>query len=265
MPTHIRWGEPSMLHFVITLVCISLVSTVSFARTYSTPYYESDRGHNYDYVFGIYDVNSDNPDYVDPNFENGIALPSPLYNPLYASYDMIVVANKKDLKIEGTDLVEPAQTARVYIRENALIALGLDKFQHILGYDTQSGLLFFWTTSTARAGHATPAGFFTTEGFSSEHLSSRYKLAPMPWTVFFNSNIGSHGVTGRPVQLLGKQASAGCVRMEPQRARDLFHLVGQVGYGSVDRIDPVTGKPLANSNGEILKTMSYKTLFIVKD
>lgn len=252
-----------MKYFVmLTLV---VFASAAYSRTYPVHTYEQDKNHNWNYLYGIYDENPDNPNYSDPNFEEAIQLPSPLYNPLYESYDVIVVVNKKDLKIEGTELVEKGQTVRVYARQEALDVIGADKLQHIQGYDEASGLLFYWTASTARSGKFTPSGYYTPESFSSDHYSSKYNSAAMPWTVFFNGDIGSHGVRGKPVQDLGNPASAGCVRLEPQRGRDLFHLVGQVGQGEVDRIDKITGSPIYDKDGNPRKYTRYKTLFIVKD
>lgn len=241
-----------------------LINSAAFARTYPVSTYEEDQNHNWSYNFGIYETNPDNPNYLDPNFEEALSLPSPLYNPLYASYDVIVIANKTDLKIAGTELVERGQTVRVYARKEALERLS-ERLQFIQGYDESSGLLFYWTSSTARPGKTTPSGYYTPESFSSDHKSSLYNNAPMPWTVFFNSDIGSHGVKGGAVKDLGTPASAGCVRLEPQRARDLFHLVGQIGKGAVDKLNKSTGTPYYDKDGKPIQHQQYKTLYVIRD
>lgn len=248
-----------------TFLLTFLISSLGFSRTYPVLKYEQDKNFNYDYEFGNHEPLSEDLSYADPNFEEAIQLPSPLYNPTYQSYDLIVVVNKTDLSIPNTDLIEKGQTARVYLRKEALLRLGSHKFQMTQGYHEASGLIFYWSNSTARTGKDTPSGFYPPELFSSEHQSSIYNSANMPWTVFFNANIGSHGVLGNPINILGTPASAGCVRLEPQRARDLFHLVGQIGEGSIDLLDKKTGIPAHNQDGSVKQRFGYKTLFIVKD
>ncbi len=249
----------------IPLITILFLSTSGFSRTYPVSDYDQDKNANYDYAFGDYVSPGEKLNYSDPNFEDAIKLPSPLYNPIYQSYDALVVANKSDISIQGTDLIEKGQTVRVYLRKEALLRIGSHKFEKTQGYDETSGLIFYWYGSTARAGKTTPSGFYLPESFSSEHQSSLYNNAHMPWTVFFNANIGSHGVLGTPINMLGKEASAGCIRLEPQRARDLFHLIGQLGRGLVDAIDKKTGAPLYLEDGSIKQVEAYKTIYIVKD
>lgn len=174
--------------------------------------------------------------YEDPDFSIAEALPSPLYDERFDSYKVVVIINKYDLP------GEPGQTMRVYHRDY--------------------GLMYFWWVSTARAGKSTPDGYFRAQVFSSRHRSSLYNGAPMPWSVFFNGNIATHGTFEPNISRLGEKASAGCVRLEPQRAEELFHMVGHSGVGYVDRIGPL-GLPVYKQ-GRIDQDRAYKALFIVK-
>ena len=97
--------------------------------------------------------------------------------------------------------------------------------------------------------------------FSSRHVSRTiYRkqgiVAPMPWATFFNGGIASHGTPF--ISKLGRKASHGCIRLEEFRAQELFHLVGQSGFGKVQAIERNTGKPLDQYFD------SYKAIFIVE-
>ena len=85
----------------------------------------------------------------------------------------------------------------------------------------------------------------------------------MPWAVFFNGNIATHGIFDGNIDLLGSRASAGCVRLEPNRARALFHLIGNSGTGWVDEIN-ANGFRTLGIDGKPLKKWGYRTLVIVK-
>ncbi len=216
---------------------LMLFSLTAFAqkRTYPVPDYQADPQAVFDLSI---EEDFENPrKYTDPDFNIALALPSPLLDQRFESYEVIVVANQEDLK------GEPGQTVRVY--------------------DRQAGLRYFWKSSTARAGKVTPNGYFRVEGFSSRHQSSLYDNAPMPWAVFFNGNIATHGVFDTNIDRLGTRASAGCVRLEPNRARALFHLIGNSGAGYVDEIN-ANGFRSLGVDGQPIKKWGYKTLVIVK-
>jgi lipoprotein-anchoring transpeptidase ErfK/SrfK len=84
-----------------------------------------------------------------------------------------------------------------------------------------------WPVSTARRGKVTPTGSWTAKWLSRHHKSSRYKGAPMPYSIFYNGNYAVHGTyqTGK----LGRPASAGCIRLSPDHAAKLFSLVKSEG------------------------------------
>jgi hypothetical protein len=85
----------------------------------------------------------------------------------------------------------------------------------------------------------------------------------MPYAVFFVGDIATHGVLGAPILKLGTPASAGCSRLEPQRAKDLFHLIGIIGKGDVTMLSR-DGVPVLDKEGNEKVTEAYSTLIIVR-
>jgi hypothetical protein len=206
-----------------------------YGRTYPVPRYELDHGANPQYRFAS---EQSFPPYRDPPIGQAVDLPNPLDEPAFHSYDVIVVVNKKDHTFWGRP-----ETLRVYKRG--------------------AGLLYYWLISTGHTGWGTPSGYFLPTGFSSRHWSSSFD-APMFWSVFFHGGKALHSSLDREaLGDLGSPASHGCIHIEELRAEALFHLIGQSGYGPVDKLDPSTGRPLANSMGEIELVEAPKALIIV--
>ncbi|MFN5746055.1 MAG: L,D-transpeptidase [Methylococcaceae bacterium] len=201
-----------------------------FPRTRPTPRYENDPGANAQYHFGVTKAFSP---YVDPDKSVAMGLPDPLDDPDFASYNLIVVISKAE-----SDFWGPEQTLRVYKR-------GV-------------GLLYYWLVSTGMRGHETASGYFTPKEFSSRHWSQEYD-APMLWAVFFHGGMALHSsLDSQSIADMGKAAeSHGCVHEEDYRAEEMFHLIGQSGYGPVDQISEASGRKTG-------KTVSaYKTLIII--
>ncbi len=242
------------------LPALMFVASQAQARTWPNGSYDRDPGRDYHHVFGEFHGVAN---YADPDFAEGARMASPLYNPLYQSYDVIVVVNKSDIRGKNGELYERGQRIRVYVRQEAWNLLNARNTQNIAP-DSQSGLLYYWKTSTARPGHATPAGHYRIQTFSSDHKSSAYNNSPMPFAVFFrNDGYATHGVDPHYYSHLGHVASAGCVRLETQRAQDLFHLIGQVGKGAVDNLKR-DGSPTLGADGQVAKVTAYKTLYIIR-
>jgi lipoprotein-anchoring transpeptidase ErfK/SrfK len=84
-----------------------------------------------------------------------------------------------------------------------------------------------WPVSTARSGKVTPTGSWSAKWLSRYHKSSRYNGAPMPYSIFYNGNYAVHGT--HQITKLGRPASAGCVRLSPDHAKQLFALVKAEG------------------------------------
>jgi hypothetical protein len=89
-------------------------------------------------------------------------------------------------------------------------------------------MLWRWPVSTGRAGHDTPNGQFRAFRMEEDHYSEEWDNAPMPHSIFFTKK--GHAIHGyHDTKNLGRPASAGCVRLHPDHARQLFALVKQQG------------------------------------
>jgi len=84
-----------------------------------------------------------------------------------------------------------------------------------------------WSVSTAPKGKYTPRGQWRGKWPSKNHKSSRYNNAPMPYSIFYSGNYAIHGTN--QVSLLGRPASAGCIRLHTSNAKKLFTMAQQVG------------------------------------
>ena len=87
-----------------------------------------------------------------------------------------------------------------------------------------------WMVSTARSGKVTPRGRWKAKWLSRHHRSSRYKGAPMPYSIFYNGNFAVHGTN--QIKKLGRPASAGCIRLHPENAAVLFGLTKSYGLNN---------------------------------
>lgn len=87
-----------------------------------------------------------------------------------------------------------------------------------------------WPVSTARRGKVTPTGSWSAKWLSRHHKSSRYNNAPMPYSIFYNGNFAVHGTY--QTKQLGRPASAGCVRLSPAHAQQLFTLAKAEGLSN---------------------------------
>ena len=84
-----------------------------------------------------------------------------------------------------------------------------------------------WPVSTARKGKVTPTGTWNPKVLKRKHFSSLYNNAPMPWSIFYSGNFAIHGTNA--TSKLGRPASAGCVRLHPENARQLYNWVQNAG------------------------------------
>lgn len=226
---------------LLTLVELASPSGVSagawegYGRSVPKPRYEQDEGANFQYRFGVHEAFTP---YRDPDRSEAESLPDPLLDPAFSSYRLIVIVNKADDAFWGR-----GQTLRVYRRGE--------------------GLIYYWLISTGIPGFETPSGYFIPQGFSYRHWSGPYD-APMLWSVFFNGGVSLHSSLDRDaLYKLGRAAdSHGCVHVEDHRAEELYHLVGQSGYGLIDQIGRHNGRPVRAGKAR-KKISGYRTLIIV--
>lgn len=87
--------------------------------------------------------------------------------------------------------------------------------------------LYVWDVSTGRKGYGTPTGNFKPIRMHEMWYSSKYENAPMPHSIFFYGGYAIHATFD--VANLGRVASHGCVRLDPENAETLFDLVNRVG------------------------------------
>ncbi len=85
-----------------------------------------------------------------------------------------------------------------------------------------------WKVSTGRRGYYTPTGTYSPKWLSKHHRSRKYNNAPMPFAIFFRGGYAVHGTTD--LKRLGRPASHGCVRLDPNHAAKLFSLVEREGF-----------------------------------
>ena len=86
---------------------------------------------------------------------------------------------------------------------------------------------YSWKVSTGRKGFETPPGQFRPDYLDELHHSTKYENAPMPYSVFFNDGIAVHATT--ETKRLGRPASHGCVRLDPENAEVFFRAVAKIG------------------------------------
>ena len=85
-----------------------------------------------------------------------------------------------------------------------------------------------WAISSGKFGYETPPGRFRPQWATKMHYSRKYYNSPMPYSVFFNGGIATHGTAHS--RLLGRAASHGCIRLQTANARKFYTLVKRHGY-----------------------------------
>lgn len=84
------------------------------------------------------------------------------------------------------------------------------------------------STGRRSAGYGTKRGDCWKPYYTNKmHYSKQYDDAPMPWSVFYFGGFAIHGTYA--VSNLGNEASHGCVRVHPTKAKEIFETVNRVG------------------------------------
>ena len=110
----------------------------------------------------------------------------------------------------------------------AAVLIQIDKSTQRMTVSQDGRALYNWPVSTGQNGYDTPSGSFTPFRMEKDHFSREWDDAPMPNSIFFTER--GHAIHGTEhVRNIGRPASHGCVRLEPQNARVLFALVKQEG------------------------------------
>jgi lipoprotein-anchoring transpeptidase ErfK/SrfK len=130
-----------------------------------------------------------------------------------------VVEELPEAVVEGKPLERPEPTLFAHINLTT---------QSMTVRDASTGEEYGpWKISSARGGYTTPTGTFSVNYTSRMHYSKQYHWSPMPYSVFFNRGVATHGThaTGS----LGRPASHGCVRLHTRNAKTFYHLVEKHG------------------------------------
>jgi hypothetical protein len=111
---------------------------------------------------------------------------------------------------------------------DAKVLISIDKSTQRMTVSVDGATRWTWPVSTGRRGRATPAGSFQAFRMEEDHYSKEWDDAPMPHSIFFTKR--GHAIHGSfDIKHLGSPASAGCVRLHPDNAKQLFALVKEQG------------------------------------
>ncbi|ADV45847.1 L,D-transpeptidase [Nitratifractor salsuginis] len=128
----------------------------------------------------------------------------------------------------------PQAYAKTYLKMKTLLnpakkylIVHIDKRRQEMRVYLDNDYLGGWHVSTARRGYWTPDGVFRPYSLERMHYSRKYHHSPMPWSVFFKGGFAIHGTYA--IRHLGHPASHGCVRVHPDNAKKLYHLIRRYG------------------------------------
>jgi hypothetical protein len=111
---------------------------------------------------------------------------------------------------------------------DAKVVIAIDKPSQQMTVSVDGATRWVWPVSTGRRGHATPNGTHQAFRMEEDHYSKEWDDAPMPHSIFFTKR--GHAIHGSyDIKRLGTAASAGCVRLHPDHAKQLFALVKEHG------------------------------------
>jgi hypothetical protein len=115
---------------------------------------------------------------------------------------------------------------------SAKILIEIDKSAQRMTVSQDGQQLYTWPVSTGQRGYDTPGGEFTPFRMEKDHFSREWDDAPMPNSIFFTKQ--GHAIHGTEhLRNIGRPASHGCVRLEPQNAEVLFGMVKREGMANV--------------------------------
>lgn len=132
----------------------------------------------------------------------------------------------------------------------AAVLIQVDKTAQQMTVSVDGSKRWVWPVSTGRAGHDTPGGNFRAFRMEEDHYSKEFDEAPMPHSIFFTKF--GHAIHGSfDVKNIGRPASHGCVRLQPENAAKLFALVKAEGVlnttvvltGQIPRSAPLVASP----------------------
>ncbi len=107
------------------------------------------------------------------------------------------------------------------------LKVAINLTRQVMTVSSEGNVLHTWKISSGRRGYETPTGTYKPTWMARRWYSRQYRGAPMPYSVFFNGGIATHG-TGA-VGRLGRPASHGCIRLRTKHARLFYNLVKSHG------------------------------------
>jgi hypothetical protein len=113
------------------------------------------------------------------------------------------------------------------------ILINIDKTTQRMTVLVEGAKRYDWPVSTGLPRYATPSGSYSARSMNEMWYSREWDDAPMPHSVFFTKR--GHAIHGTDeVKRLGKPASHGCVRLDPENAATLFELIKRNGLESTE-------------------------------
>jgi hypothetical protein len=110
----------------------------------------------------------------------------------------------------------------------ATVLITVNKSTQRMTVEVDGDLRWTWPVSTGQLGYDTPSGRFTAFRMEADHYSKEWDDAPMPHSIFFTQK--GHAIHGYlNTSHIGRPASHGCVRLEPENAAMLYALVEEQG------------------------------------
>jgi lipoprotein-anchoring transpeptidase ErfK/SrfK len=123
--------------------------------------------------------------------------------------------------------VATAEAAKKRSRKPAAVQVHIDISSQRMSVKVNGLHYAYWKVSTARKGYHTPRGTYRVTRMAKVYYSRKYDNSPMPNSIFFHGGYAIHG--SYYVKSLGRPASHGCVRLNPQNAAALYALVQRHG------------------------------------
>src|SRR5215216_1921401 len=110
----------------------------------------------------------------------------------------------------------------------AKVAISIDKDNQQMTVAVDGVETYRWPVSSGLPSYETPNGSFRAFRMELDHYSKEFDEAPMPHSIFFTKT--GHAIHGSfDVKNIGRPASHGCVRLQPENAAKLFALVQAEG------------------------------------
>jgi hypothetical protein len=148
----------------------------------------------------------------------------------------------------------------VALPASAKILIEIDKSAQRMVVSQDGAQLYEWPVSTGLRSYETPSGEYMPFRMERDHFSREWDDAPMPHSIFFTRQ--GHAIHGTEhLRNIGRPASHGCVRLEPENARVLFEMVKAEGVNNVRVVlfGPTPGRdaPVARRGGSVDPRTGY--------